>query len=167
MTQEEAEQVVGVLSEVHARRFHNIYKKRKATNTILSLEFMERFARTGRQTDHFFALRPYMPEERVRILSHMKDQAQSNPSFKLYFFKPDFAPPLMEIALYEGEGTLMAKPFTDYNLAGDHAEAMITNEEFCARYKAFFTEDLLARQVMSREETIREMERLIEIAREA
>jgi len=167
MEREEAERIVGELGAVHERRFQNIYSKHKKTSTILSLEFMERFARTGRQTDHFFALRPYTPAERVRILAHMKAQAEQNPCFQLYFFKPGFEPPLMEITLYEGAGTMMAKPFTDYNLAGDHAEAMTTNEEFCARYKAFFTEDLLARQVLGRDETIREMERLIEIAGKA
>lgn len=167
MAQDEAEGIVGALAQVHAQRFQNIYQKRKPTYTILSVEFMERFARTGRQTDHFFALRPYTPAERVKILAHMKTQMEQNPYFLLYFFKPDFEPPLMEITLYDGAGTMMAKPFTDYNLAGDHAEAITANAEFCARYKAFFTEDLLARQVMSREETAAELERLIEIAKEA
>ena len=167
MEKAQAEEIVGVLAGVHAQRFRNIYAKRRPTHAILSVEFMERFARTGRQTDHFFVLRPYTPEERVQILTHMKEQAERNPYFMLYFFKPDFEPPLMEITLYEGVGTVMAKPFTDYNLAGDHAEAMITNEEFCARYKAFFTDDLLARQVMGREETLAELERLIQIAGEA
>jgi len=167
MEPEEAERIVGALKQVHERRFENIYSKKKPTHTIFSVEFMERFARTGRQTDHFFGLRPYTPAERVKILQHILEQTQSNPSFDIYFFKPDFEPPLMEITLYEGLGTMMTKPFTDYNLAGDHAEAMTTNAEFCARYKTFFTEDLLARQVMTREETIRELERLIEIAGEA
>jgi len=165
--EEEMEQIVEALRAVHAKRFENIFSKHRPTHTIFSSEFMERFARTGRQTDHFFALRPYTGQERARILRHILEQTKHNPFFDVYFFKPDFEPPLMEITLYEGAGTMMAKPFTDYNLAGDHAEAITTNAEFCARYKAFFTEDLLARQVMTKQETIAELKRLIDIANEA
>ena len=43
---------------------------------------------------------------------------------------------------------------------------MMTNEAFCACYKTFFAENLLAQQVMTREETIMELERLIEITKE-
>lgn len=167
MDREKAEQVVEALKVVHKQRFENIYSKKKPTHSIFSREFMERFARTGRQTDHFFGLRPYMPAERVMILRHIMEEAKVNPFFDVYFFKEGIEPPLMEITLYEGVGTMMTKPFTDYNLAGDHAEAITTNAEFCARYKAFFTEDLLVRQVMSKEETIAEFERLIEIANQA
>jgi len=165
--EEEIAQVVEALRAVHARRFENIFTKHRPTHTIFSYEFMERFARTGRQTDHFFALRPYTGKERKRILRHLLDQEKDNPFFDVYFFKPEFEPPLMEITLYEGVGTMMAKPFTDYNLAGSHAETIVTNTEFCTRYKAFFTEDLLARQVMTKEETIAELERLIDIANDA
>ena len=128
---------------------------------------MEQFARTGRLTDHFFGLRPYTPTERAKILYHILEQTKTNPYFDVYFFKDGFEPPLMEITLYEGVGTMMTKPFTDYNLAGDHAEVMMTNEDFCACYKTFFAENLLAQQVMTREETIMELERLIEITKEA
>jgi len=164
---EGAEQLIEALRVVHAGRFENIFSKHRPTHTIFSSEYMERFARTGRQTDHFFALRPYTGAERVRILRHILEQTRRNPAFNVYFFRPDFEPPLMEVTLYEGAGTLMAKPFTDYNLAGDHAEALVTNEKFCAGYKAFFTEDLLKRQVMTREETESELERLIAIAEQA
>ena len=165
--EEDIAQIVEALRAVHAGRFENIFSKRRPTHTIFSSTYMERFARTGRQTDHFFALRPYTGAERVKILRHILEQTRDNPFFDVYFFRPGFEPPLMEITLYEGAGTMMAKPFTDYNLAGDHAEAITESEAFCEGYKAFFTEDLLARQVMSREETIGELERLIGIAEEA
>jgi len=164
---EEAEQMAQPLAKVHARRFENIFCKHKITHTIFSRAFMERFARTGRQTDHFFALRPYTGAERAAILSHIRDQARDNPNFCVHFFRDGFEPPLMEITLYEGAGTLMNKPFTDYNLADGHAEAIIASEEFCAHYKAFFTEDLLKRQVTTREETLMTLDALIEMAENA
>ncbi len=162
---EEALHEIEALRAVHARRFENVFGKHRPTHIILSRAFMERFARTGRQTDHFFALRPYTPDERAAILAHIRDQARDNPNFHVYFFQEGFTPPLMEITLYEGAGTMLAKPFTDYNLAGDHAEAIIENAEFCERYKAFFVEDLLARQVTDKAETLRTLGELIEMAK--
>jgi len=161
-----SEKIIGELREVHEQRFENICQKSRPTSIIFSSEAMERFARTGMESDHFFALRPYTGEERAQILGHILKQMKENPAFHVYFFKKDFAPPLMEVTLFEGEGTLMTKPFTDYNLADDHAEVLITSDAFCAHYKAFFTGDLLARHVMGPEETETELERLIEIAKE-
>jgi len=167
MERAEAERIVHPLAAVHAKRFENIFSKHKVTHTILSRAYMERFAKTGRQTDHFFALRPYTGEERAAILSHIRDQARSNPNFRVHFFRDGFEPPLMEITLYEGECTMLAKPFTDYNLAGDHAEAIIESAQFCERYKAFFTEDLLRRQTTAQEETLAVLDQLIDMAKNA
>lgn len=164
---EAAMQMVEPLREVHVKRFENIFHKNRPTHTVFSRAYMERFARTGRQTDHFFAFRPYTGAERAAILTHIRDQARDNPNFCVHFFKDGFEPPQTEIGLYEGVGTLMTKPFTDYNLAGDHTETFIASGEFCARYKAFFTEDLLTRQVMGPEETLAVLDELIEMAKEA
>ena len=139
---------------VHQRRFDNYFTKKKVSHVIFSREAMERFARTGRQSDHFFALRSYTPEERVRILQNLRGQEESNPYFHVYFFEDGFQPPAAEVGLYEGVGTLMAKPYTDYNLSGEHAETIISQKEFCARYKAYFMNDLLERHVMNRRETL-------------
>ena len=58
----------------------------------------------------------------------------------------------------------MSKPDTNYNLAGDHAEALITQPEFCRKYKEFFTQDLLVNQVRPDGETLELLERLEKIA---
>ncbi len=155
------------LQRVHHQRFENYFMKKKPTYTVFDSEAMERFARTGRQTDHFFAFRPYTPQERVRILTHLRDQTAENPNFHVCFFKPEYEAPPMEIALFEGMGVLMAKPDTNYNLDGDHTETIITQESFCACYKNYFMQDLLVRQVMDEQATAAELERLIEIAKNA
>ncbi|MBR4039429.1 MAG: hypothetical protein IKJ11_04945 [Clostridia bacterium] len=156
--------MVEELWRIHLARWENIFGKRRKTHTIFSREAMERFARTGRQSDHFFAIRSYTPEERVKILSLIRTQAQDNPDFRVYFFREDFVPPLTEIGLYEGEGTLMTKPYTHYDLAGDHAETIIKQNEFCQRYKEFYVKDLLERHVVSQAETFEYLDRLIQIA---
>ena len=164
---EAVREIIEPLREVHVRRYENIFSKHKPTHTIFSHEYMEMFARTGRQTDHFFALRPYTSAERTAILTNIRDQARDNPNFHVYFFKDGFESLKTEIALYEGAGTLVTKSFTDYNLQDGHEETIITDAEFCARYKAFFTEDLLAQRVMSEEETMAVLDELIEIAKKS
>ena len=167
MSQEELSELIGVLYDIHVQRFENSFCKKKPTHIIFSREHMEHFARIGRQSDHFFAFRAYTPQERVQILAHLRQQMQENPYFNLYFFRGDSFAPATEIGLYEGVGTLLTKPFTDYDLRGDHAEAIITQEAFCRIYKAFFSEYLLVRCVTDKEETIRILDDLIDIARRA
>ena len=155
------------MERIHRQRFENFLTKKKVNHTIFSREAMERFAQTGRQSDHFFALRSYTPGERVRILQNLREQEARNPYFHVHFFTDDFEPPASEMALYEGVGTLMAKPYTNYDLAGDHAETIIAQEEFCASFKAFFLHDLLERHVLSREATLAVLDELIETAKNA
>lgn len=152
---------------VHRQRFDNFFTKKKVSRVVFSREAMERFARTGRQSDHFFALRSYTPEERVRILQNLREQEENNPNFHVYFFEEGYQPPAAEVGLYEGVGVLMAKPYTDYNLTGEHEEMIISQREFCARYKAYFMNDLLERHVIPRRETLAVLDALIETARNA
>ena len=160
-------EIAGELAKIHRMREENLFTKHRSTHTIFSREAMERFARTGTQTDHFFALRPYKPEERVQILSRLREHAEHNPHFNIYFFKENFEPPQMEIGLYEGVGTLLNKPFTHYDLSGNHTETLITQKEFCECYKEYFMHDLLEKHVLGQEETLAALDRLIGIARES
>ena len=155
------------MERIHRQRFENFLTKKKVNHTIFSREAMERFARTGRQSDHFFALRSYTPEERVRILQNLREQEAENPYFHVHFFAEDFEPPASEMALYEGVGTLMAKPYTDYDLSGNHTETIIAQKEFCASFRTFFLHDLLERHVISRKETLAVLDELMEIAKNA
>ena len=167
MAGEQAETVKSELRQIHLARWENLFDSRKICHMILSQEAMRQFAATGRQSDHFFALRTYAKEDRVQILGHLREKIGEDIGFKLYFFKENFESPVMEIGLYEGVGTLMTKPYTHYDLAGDHAEAIITQREFCERYKDFYIKDLLERHVISQEETLEVMDELIRIAENA
>lgn len=161
---EEMEALIGALWKVHLSRWQNYFTKRRPTHTIFSLPEMERFARTGEQSDHFFAISPYTPQERADILRHIRAQAESNASFHVHFFQEGYRPPRSEIGLYEGAGTLMAKPDTHYDLGSDHAEILVTQTEFCRRYKEFFVQDLLEHHVMTQEQTFAALDRLIALA---
>ena len=98
------------------------------------------------------------------MLRHIRSHAEENPFFNIYFFKESFDPPKSEIGLYEGIGTLMLQPYTHYDLAAGHAEVLITQREFCQKYKEFFVRDLLERQVLPKEKTLGLLDHLIDIA---
>ena len=167
MAGDQAQALKEAFWRTHLARWENFFGRRRANHVIFSREAMERFAKTGRQSDHFFAIRTYTPGERVQILSQMRTQMQENPNFRIDFFKEEFKPPMTEIGLYEGAGTLMTKPHTHYDLAGDHAEAVVTQKEFCERYREFYVKDLLERHVISREAAMALMDSLIEMAQNA
>ena len=85
-----------------------------------------------------------------------------------YCFRIGFyVPPRKEIGLYEGVGILFAKPNTDYNLAGDHAEAIVDQPQLCERYRGFYLNYLLKDCVVSQDETLKILDSLIDIAKEA
>lgn len=164
---ETLEELINGLERVHRARWDNLFGKKKATHTVFSVDAMEEFARTGRQSDHFFALRAYTPCERVIILENLKRHVMENAAFQVYFFHPGFVPPLTEAGLYVGVGTLLTKPDTHYNLAADHAEVIVTQDEFCRRYKEFYINDLLEHYVMDKQQTLDTFDHLIEIAKQA
>lgn len=162
---EELDALIAQLYEIQLQRWENTFFKRKPTYMVLYRPAMEAFARTGRQSDHYFALRPYTREERVSILKHIRTQARENPNLFVYFLKEDVQPPLMEITLYDGEGVLLSHAFTQYDHR--HSEAIIAQSEFCRQYKTYFTGDLLERRVVSREEALSILNGLVEIAESA
>ena len=167
MAGERAEEIKEKFYQVHLARWENLFTQKKTSAVIFSRKAMVRFARTGRQSDHFFAARSYTPDERVQILSKIRRAMLDRSGFCVYFFKDYFEPAVTEIGLYEGAGTLMTKPHTHYNLAGDHSEAIVTQKEFCERYKEFYVKDLLERRVLTREETLAVVDELIAIAQSA
>lgn len=163
----DAETAIQDAERIQAQRFENCFTRKKTSHTILTREALERFARTGRMRNRSHALRSCTPAERVRILQNLRMQEEHNPTFHIHFFTDDFEPPLTEMTLYEGAGTLMTMPHVSDELPGDRAETIVTQEEFCARFKAFYLNDLLKRHVRSREETLAVLDALIETAKNA
>lgn len=156
-------QLIENLYEIQLARWKNFFENRKVTHTVFTYDSMRQFALTGSQSDHFFAMRPYTPQERKAILRFLKEQNASNPYFSIYFFKKGMAPVQSEIGIYEGRGVLMTKPHTDYRLDGDHAEALITQPEFCAEFKDYFLKQILVHDVTSMQETQAIMDELIDL----
>lgn len=157
----EQKQLVDRFYEIQLKRWNNFFKKNKVTHTIFTYESMRQFAMTGLQSDHFFAMRPYDIKERREILKFLRNQTANNPFFTVYFFRKEFHAVHNEIGLYEGKGVVFTKSNTNYKLDEEHAEAMITQNEFCSLFKNYFLKELLARDVTSSKETLMILDELI------
>lgn len=154
------------LRDIHIQRYENVFQKRQNTHIVLSLDAMRKFAQTGVTYDHFFAMKPFSKADRVAILTNIREQAVRNRRFHLYFLQQDMELQPQNFTLFEGSGLLMSKPGTHYDLSGDHAEVVITDAEFCEQCRMYFLNDLLARRVRSRQETLSELAKLIEMAQQ-
>lgn len=153
--------LMGVLWDVHEGRFRNMLEKRKPTHLVYSLPMMERFMRTGVQSDQFFIQRAYTVEERRACIRVLLDAMRTQPYFNVHFLKEDMPPLRYEISYYEGKGVMLMDAYTDYELDADHSEALIILPAFMEAFKRYFKEELLANHVLSRCETIRALERLM------
>ena len=154
-------ELIGVLKRVHDQRFNNMINKHRPTHLVYSLSLMERFMRTGVLSDQFFLQRAYTVEERHRIIRVLLDAMREKPYFNVHLLKPEVPPLRYEISYYEGKGVLLMDAYTGYELNSDHSEALITLPTFMDSFKSFFTDELMVHYVMSRAETIRELERLL------
>lgn len=159
--QEEMTALVQQLYDIQLQRYENFFRKKKVTHTIFSRKAMERFVRTGRQSDHFFAMRPYTPAERRAILMNLRDQAAHNPYFWVYFLREDADDIYAEITLYEGRGVMFLRSDTAYHLGEDHSEALISDRAFCEKLRSFYMKELLVNRVLSYQDTIAILDRMI------
>lgn len=149
---------------VHRDRVQNTYEKRRVAKTIMKRSAMVRFARTGMLSDHFWGMRAFTPEERVRILSLIMEQIESNPYFNVFFLKDNDYLRDAEIAWYDGVGIMAMEAKTDYALEGNHSEVMIVHDEFMRMFKEYIERALLADQVLTVGETMSFLSGLIQIA---
>lgn len=159
----ELQELVEKLREIHDARYRNMTRKRRATHLVYSIPAMERFMRTGVQTDHFFIQRPYTPEERREIVRLLYRQTLEDPYFHIHFLREDQPPLRYEMTSYQDKGVLLMDAHTGYALHDDHSEALITLPLFMQSFQRFFMDELLARHVLSGAETHAVFERLLKI----
>ena len=153
--------LIEALKQVHNRRYNNMFNKRKPTHLVYSLQAMERFMRTGMLSDQFFIQRAYTVEERREVIRVLLEAMRELPYFNVHFLKEEVPPLHYEISCYDGKGVLLMDAYTGYELAGEHSEAVITLPAFMEGFKRYFLDELLPHFVLSRNESIRAMERLL------
>lgn len=158
---EELAALMEVLWDVHEGRFRNMLEKHKPTHLVYSLPMMERFMRTGVQSDQFFIQRAYTVEERRTCIRVLLDAMRTQPYFNVHFLKEDMPPIQYEMTYYGGKGVLLMDAYTNYALNDDHSQALIILPAFMEAFKRYFKDELLENHVLSRSETIHALERLL------
>lgn len=159
----ELNELLASLQEIHDGRIANMYGKRRPTHIVYSLQAMEQFMRTGVQSDHFFIQRAYTVEERRSIIRQLLTQMKQDPYFNICFLRPELPELRTEMTFYEGKGVLLMDAYTSYDLHDDHSEALITLPEFQNSFQKFFFDVLLERMVLSRQESMAQLERLLQL----
>lgn len=157
----EVQQEMRPLAAAMRERQRNSMEKDAPQYHIFKRGAMQRFALTGRLSDHLWCCRPFTVEERVQILRHLRDTLMSLPGFHLYFLKDDAALRDDEFILYEDRGLSVVKVGMDYDMSARHDEIMITQPELLKVLKRFFMESILRYRVESEEASAAEIDRLI------
>ena len=125
------------------------------------------FAKTGQRSDHFFLGRPYTVEERVRVLTLLRDQTRDNPNFSIWMLKYEDIVDDKEVTVYDGYGVAMVKADTSWCLEQDHQEVMLESRMLANHLKSYYLSDVLGMAVMTKEESIAVLDEIIEAAKNA
>lgn len=151
------------LRSVQEKRYHNVMTKRQHTHWVASAEALRRFARTGIQIDHFFAMRPFTKGERLRIFRNLLNMLEENPYFHLYLMRPEEVDSFVDLeATYlDGVGLQLTPTGTNYYITDGWTETMLTEESFCALYREFFMEELIGRHTCPPEDSVALLQEII------
>ncbi|MDO5144953.1 MAG: hypothetical protein Q4E72_10205 [bacterium] len=163
---EAAQRASACLRDVHHQRWENIRRKRKTTHLILDRSGMLELARTGRMRSRLCAIRPFTIEERLTLLCDLKEQLLNNPYFNAYFYLDESAVIRDEISLYTGGGMLLARGERGCRPSRGCPELLITQTEFCERFRRFFYEQLLGGCVTPLQQTLRYLDEMIDEVRQ-
>lgn len=154
-------ELISALKVIHNDRFSNMKNKHRPTHLVYSYRAMERFMRTGVQSDHFFMQRPFTVEERKRIIRGMRKLMAENPWFNVHFLKQHVQGLRNEITYFEGKGVLLNDAYTGYDLKDNYSEAVVTLPTFMECFRQFFMDEILVHHVESRAETFRLFDQLL------
>lgn len=149
------------LRVIHRERIKNYETKRKVTHTVFSIDSMRHFVRTGRQSDHFFMLRPYTPAERREILMFLRRLAQENPFFSVYFIKEEHHLLPKEVTLYDGRVLTVMNSRTDYSVSHGHSESVIDHPYVLSQFKRFYMKEFLPKYACTQAQALRILDELI------
>lgn len=149
------------LWEVENDRYRNSLEKPQHQYQVFSYAALRDFARTGRQSDHFWGFRPFLPGERLSILNDLYVRATTHHYFHLLFLRQEQRIVPDEIVWYDGRGVCFILPGTDYDLDGNHSELLMEDKSFCQFFCELFRKRLCERWVYSEQISAAMLKRLI------
>lgn len=143
------------LIPLHERRFQNLYTKKKPSVMTFTLEGCQRFMESGKSRDHFAGIRPFLPMERLHILSTMLKYADENRNFSPIVLKDEkFYSRYLTVG-YDRLGVGITEYDTDYDLSAGYDYVFLSYPEFTSQYTDYFKTAVLKERCHSREESMR------------
>lgn len=151
------------LRATQEKRYQNATSKRKPTHWVASAHILRGMASSGVMRNHFFGMRPFTVEERIRIFKLLLHLAQDNPYFHMYLLcaedETSFLP--MDVAYMVGLGIQIVSESTDYGMTNGWSETFLTEESFCALYREFFMEELIPNHTYPENHTVTVLQEII------
>ncbi len=151
-----------LLAQVHRDRYQNIHTKKKPTSFVFSREGLERFAETGRTTDHIAGMRNFTPAERAAILRDVVTKCRKNVYLRVHVLKPETRVRGMTLTAHGGLGVYLLDSYTQYYVVNGHSEAFILMPEFATAIEDFFRDELIEKCALPVNESLEILERLAE-----
>ena len=119
---------LGSLRLILRKRIDSFYQREKPVVMVFEQKSMMEFMRTGVTTDHFYACRPYTPEERLRILRVLVDFSKQN---NVTLLIAERNPWHFSMEAYENRGLLIYPGYTKYNTQiENYRELFLPGQEF-------------------------------------
>lgn len=153
---------VQALAEIFLQRQQNALAKKQAQHHVFKQRAVWRFVRTGRLSDQFWGFASLTMKERLEALQNILEQHTVNPYFQVHFLKEEDTIRDDEIVFYDGLGLSIIKAGTDYNLASNHSETMVTQSQFLKIYRNFFLHSILPYNVQPEYKTRKILMEMIE-----
>lgn len=160
---DETAPAIEALTRLFEQRYANLEQKRKRTWLFVKRGAMERFARTGVMSGHFWGLRPFTPEERRRILAEQLRLMRVNPGYRLFFLRDDSGIRDIDLCCCERFGALIANGYTDYDFDKGYTEILLGHKKFMRLFEDF-AQDKLVAQCSGEQEARAIIKNLIAIA---
>ena len=160
---DETASAIEALTRLFEQRYANLEQKRKRTWLFVKRDAMERFARTGLLSGHFWGLRPFTPEERRRILAEQLRLMRVNSGYRLFFLRDDSGIRDIDVCCCERFGALISNGYTDYDFDKGYTEILLGHKKFMRLFEDF-AQDKLVVQCSGEQETRAIIKNLIAIA---
>lgn len=157
---EEIEMLINRAYAIHEQRYQNQYSKKKPAYRIMTLEGCRSFLKTGRSTDHFFAIRPYTPEERKTIFGNMLQAAKQNPYFIPLLIKNKHFKCRYNIVCYDKLGISLDLTDTDYDIEKGYHSVFLVYPEFTKQYMEYYLNTVVPVRCYSANESLALLEEL-------
>lgn len=153
MPSQDVDKMVGKALPVFKKRYYNWFHRSKPVYDIFTSQGVDTLMETGCLCDHFFAMRPFTPAERLEILRQQLLFAQANPRYDMRMLKREYSPRFLFVC-YENLCVSLVPSSVDYNLTNGYDQVTFSMPGFVRLLREYFLEVLVPRYCHTREASL-------------